>query len=287
VTDALLLGAVGYIYSQSKLPLGQTELALGVFCLVAGCVLAVAPFILEYRTLARLAEANELTSVVARINDLERIAAQIGSATAQWQEVQKQAEETKAGSEQIAGRMGEEVKAFTEFLQKANDGEKSTLRLEVDKLRRAEGDWVQVLVRMLDHVFALHQGAMRSGQPNLMEQVGNFHAACRDVARRVGLTPFAPAEADPFDPQRHQTVEGNGQPPSDALVGETIASGYTLQGRMIRPALVRLRNGNGKPTEESPVVVPAPAPLVPEPPPAAAAVTEPAMPEPQAQLPFA
>ena len=92
-------------------------------------------------------------------------------------------------------------------MQRANDSERATLRLEVEKLRRAEADWLQVLVRMLDHVYALHQGALRSGQPMLIEQVGNFQNACRDAARRVGLTPFTANEAEPFDAQRHQLIE--------------------------------------------------------------------------------
>ena len=58
------------------------------------------------------------------------------------------------------------------------------VRLEVEKLRRAEGEWLQVLVRVLDHVYALHLGALRSGQPNLIEQLSNFQNACRDAARR-------------------------------------------------------------------------------------------------------
>jgi molecular chaperone GrpE (heat shock protein) len=94
---------------------------------------------------------------------------------------------------------------------------------------------------MLDHVFALHQGAIRSGQPALIEQVGNFQNACRDAARRVGLTPFAANEAEPFDAKRHQLIEEGATPAPDAVVADTVAAGYTYQGRLVRPALVRLR----------------------------------------------
>jgi molecular chaperone GrpE (heat shock protein) len=148
--------------------------------------------------------------------------------------------------------MTAEVQSFTEFMQQANEKERGTLRIEVEKLRRAEADWLQVLVRTLDHVFALHQGALRSGQPGLIEQLGHFQNACRDAARRVGLTPFSANEAEPFDPQRHQLVDGAAQPAPDAVVAQTIAAGYTFQGRLIRPALVSLR--------ETPAAVSAPAP---------------------------
>jgi hypothetical protein len=45
-----------------------------------------------------------------------------------------------------------EVQAFTEFMKRANDSERATLRLAVAKLRRGASQWLQVAVRMLDHV---------------------------------------------------------------------------------------------------------------------------------------
>jgi molecular chaperone GrpE (heat shock protein) len=138
------------------------------------------------------------------------------------------------------------VKAFTEVLQRANDNEKATLRLELDKLRRGESDSVQVVVRLLDHVHALHAGAVRSAQPRLVEQISNFQSACHDAVRRIGLTPFAANAEEPFDPQRHQLVDVEAKPESGAVVSETVAAGYNLQGRLLRPALVRLREENGQ-----------------------------------------
>ncbi len=245
LADALLLGAAGLIYGQSQLPMSAWELSLAALCVAGGAVLGLAPFLLEYRALVKLAEADALTTVVAQMQKLEELAQRIGSATAQWQDVQEQAGKTASCAREIAERMKAEVEGFTEFIQRANDSERATLRLEVEKLRRAESDWLQVLVRMLDHVFALQQGALRSGQPNLIEQVGNFQNACRDAARRVGLAPFAANQAEPFDAQRHQLAEADGQPAAGALIAETIATGYTFQGRLLRPALVRLQSGGG------------------------------------------
>jgi molecular chaperone GrpE (heat shock protein) len=136
--------------------------------------------------------------------------------------------------------MTAEIRDFNEFQAKMNDTEKGALRLEVDKLRRIEGDWLQVVARILDHVFALHTAAARSGQPELAEQVGQFQHACRDTARRVGLTPFEVAAGEAFDAER-QRVHGTENPPAGAAVAETLAPGLTFQGRLIRPALVRLQ----------------------------------------------
>ena len=244
--DALLLGSAYFIYARSELPLGQWQLAWAVFCVAAGAALGVAPFLLEYRALVRIAEAAALTTVMAQVQKLEALAGEIRTATGQWETVQEQADKTAAAALGIAERMTAEVQSFNEFMQRVNDTEKANLRLEVEKLRRGEGEWLNILVRVLDHVYALHQAALRSGQPNLIEQLTHFQEACRDAARRVGLAPFSAEPDESFDAGRHQWSEGDGKPPDGAVVEETLASGYTFQGRMIRAAVVRLRQG-GRP----------------------------------------
>jgi molecular chaperone GrpE (heat shock protein) len=245
IGDLMLLGAAFFIYFQSKLPMGAWQIFFIVLCVAGGAMLGVMPFLLEYRLALKLAEANALAEVVPQIQNVQGVAQQIASATGQWQTVQEQADKTAGLAKQISERMTAEVKGFTEFMQRSNDSEKANLRLEVEKLRRMETDWLQVSVRMLDHVYALHQGALRSGQPRLIEQLGNFQTACREAARRVGLIPYAASSAEPFDAQRHQLVDVEAKAPPGAVVAETVASGYTFQGRLIRPALVRLNNGNG------------------------------------------
>ncbi len=138
--------------------------------------------------------------------------------------------------------MTAETAAFTDFLKKANDSERATLRLEVEKLRRAEGEWLQVVVRLLDHTYALHQAAVRSGQPALIEQLGQFQNSCRDVARRMGLVPFIPVVNTPFDPKCHESPDSQAISVANPRVRDTIATGYTYQGQLIRPALVALQN---------------------------------------------
>lgn len=241
IADAVLLGAAYFVSQRST---GVWPLSLLVLCVSAGACVSILPFILEYRLTARLAEAASLTTALEQMGKLEEVAAQIQGATGRWHTVQEESEKICGSAKGIAERMAAEAKAFTEFMQKANDTEKATLRLEVDKFRRAEAEWLQVLVRMLDHVYALNLGALRSGQPKLIEQLGNFQNACRDAARRIGLTPFTPNASERFDAERHQLIEADAKPAPDATVAETVAAGYTFQGRLLRPALVRV-NGNG------------------------------------------
>jgi molecular chaperone GrpE (heat shock protein) len=246
IGDAMLLGAAFFIYFQSKLPMGAWQIFFIVLCVAGGAVLGIMPFLLEYRLAMKLAEANALADVVPQIQNVQGVAQQISSVTGQWQSVQEQADKTAGLAKQLSERMTAEVKGFTEFMQRSNDTEKANLRLEVEKLRRMETDWLQVSVRMLDHVYALHQGAVRSGAPKLIEQLGHFQTACRDAARRVGLVPYSAIAAEPFDAQKHQLIDVEAKAPAGATVAETVASGYTFQGRLIRPALVRLTNGQAK-----------------------------------------
>jgi molecular chaperone GrpE (heat shock protein) len=247
--DALLLGFAGLIVWHSSHPISRTEAVLCILSAALGAAVGALPFVLEYRAFLKIVEVNALGSAVEQIQNLEQIAAQISNTTDQWARVQEvvqgNTDKTVAGAKEIAERMTAEVREFAEFQQKMNDTERAALRLEVEKLRRGEAEWLQILVRILDHIFALHNAAVRSGQPELVEQIGNFQTACRSVTRRVGLVAFE-AEADqPFDPKLHH-VAGNETPVEGALVAETAASGYTLQGKLLRPALVRLKTTAGE-----------------------------------------
>jgi len=252
--DALLLATAYFLVQQAPHPIGRWEIVTASACVALGAVLGAMPFILDYRAIVKVIEAGALGSIAEKIQNLEKLAAQISSATNEWLNVQTQAEKISNGAKEIADHMAGEVRDFSEFMRKMNDSEKAALRLELEKLRRGEGEWLQVLVRILDHVFVLHAAAERSGQPKLVEQISNFQNACRDAARRIGLVPFTAEPDEPFNAERHQIVDGEGKPSAAAVVAESAAPGFTFQGRLLRPALVRLRQTNppeGNPAGET------------------------------------
>lgn len=260
----VLLSATAMIafYGPRPLPLG--ELSLGVLCALSSALLCVLPFLLDFRALLKLTESDRLTHAMAQIQNLETVARHISTATSQWQAVQELAQQSVKSGQAMADRMAEEAKAFAEHLQKVNDSERARLRLEVEKLHRAEGDWLQVTIGLLDHTFALQQAAERSGHPDLIQQLTLFQHACRDVVRRVGLVPFTAKAGEAFDPQIHQWREADTQAPADARVGQTIATGFTFQGQFVRRALVTPQTGEIASTP-APVKVaaePAPSPEV-------------------------
>jgi molecular chaperone GrpE (heat shock protein) len=239
--DVLLLGVATLVLYRNPASLSLWQFA-GCFASVAvGAWLAVWPFLLDHQAEFKLAEAGALANTVDQIQNLELVAGTIDGATAKWQAAHENATQVVAASKEIADKLTAEAAAFSQFLQKSQDAEKQHLRLEVEKLRRAEGDWIQVAVRMLDHVHALHQAAVRSGQAHLTEQLGNFQLACRDTARRVGLVAFSPAAQEPFDANLHQPLDPKAEPPAGAVVAETIAPGFTYQSQLLRRAIVSVR----------------------------------------------
>ena len=241
IGDALMLGLAAYICYQGKLPLGHVELVCVVVCVAVGAIIGIQPFLSEHRAIVKVAQAENLSSAMTQIKNLEQVATQISSATNHWQTAQDAADKTSKAAKEISETMAAELKGFTEFMQRTNDGEKAALKLEVEKARRSESEWLQIIVRMLDHTFALHTGAVRSGQPNVIRQIDSFQNACRDTARRVGLIPFTAAPGEKFDAQRHQLVEADAKSADGALIAETLGTGFTFQGQLIRPAVVRLQ----------------------------------------------
>ena len=54
-------------------------------------------------------------------------------------------------------------------------------------------------------------------------------------------SPVEAAAEEAFDGERHQLVEDGDAPPAGARVAETLAAGYTFQGRLLRRTLVRVQ----------------------------------------------
>ena len=172
-----LLGAAAldfcawWIVEKSEHPINIWMAVLAVVCVGGAAWVSVLPFLTDAAHAAKLDELDKLQSTANQIQNLEKVATQITIATAQWQNAQEHNTRTTESVRKIAEDMSQEALRFADFMKQANDAEKATLRLEVDKLKRAETDWLQVLVRVLDHVYALHRAGRHSGQLNLLDQL--------------------------------------------------------------------------------------------------------------------
>ena len=249
LADAILLSLAFWVLVHYPHPLAPWAATLMVACVVCAALVALWPFRAEYETAVRTFESDRLVTATQTLRDLTQVNQSIHQATSQWQGVQENAGKTAQIAREIADRIAAEARAFSDFMTKANDQEKSTLRLEIEKLRRGEGQWLQVLVHLLDHVHALYQAGLRSGQPNLTGQLGAFQTACRDLVRKIGLVPIDAETNQPFDPSLHDIVEGQDQPDAPSQVAQVIATGYSFQGQVLRKPIVTVRSLSETDTE--------------------------------------
>lgn len=239
--SAVILDVIGYmIMKTSPHPISHLTGALVTVCVGSGALISVMPFLWDAKAALRNDELDTLAISANQIKDVKRVVDQITTATAQWMTVQEHSERAVEAAQSVSKEMTDEARRFADFMAQSNDREKAALRLETEKLKRSEGDWVQVVVMMLDHTFALHQAALRSGQDNVIQQLTQFQVVCRDTARRMGLVPVEAAAGEEFVEERHQWVNGEGKAPEDAKVKSTVATGYAYQGQTIRKVLVEL-----------------------------------------------
>lgn len=212
-------------------------------CLVtaaAAAWISIMPWLKEHDAAVHLTDSSNLKSSLEQIKTVEKVADLIRQSNAQWQGVQEASARTVTSAREITERMKMEADEFMKFISNAHDQERAGLRLEVEKLRRMEGDWIKVAVQMLDHVFALTRAAERSGQPQLIKQLNQFQGACRDVARRMGLSTFVPSSGEPFDARGHQLPNPQMVAKEGDRVQDVLACGFTYQGQLLRRALVML-----------------------------------------------
>lgn len=247
--SATVLNLVGYyIMKTSPHPISNLTGGLVAVCVVSAAIISVLPFMWDAKAALRSEELDTLAIASSQIKDVQRLVDSISTATAQWMTVQEHSAMAVEAARTVSSEMTAEAKRFSEFMAQANDREKSTLKLEVEKLKRGEAEWLQVVVVMLDHVYALYHAALRSEKQNVINQLTNFRLACHEAARRMGLVPFIAEDGDSFDGEKHQWAKGDEAVPAESAVHRTVVMGLTFQGQQIRRAVVVLEGDEEVPS---------------------------------------
>ncbi|MCD8535252.1 MAG: nucleotide exchange factor GrpE [Verrucomicrobia bacterium] len=252
IADVTLLAIAFAVVLQAGKPIGLPEILLVTVCSVAGAMFMTYPFRKQFDLQVQEANAERLNLAVCRLQAVENLATRMESVTSQWNQIEKKAEESMDRTEDISRDMIQEAQSFREFLKNASSEEVQHLKLLVDKLKKAEKDWLQVIMAMMDHCTALKWAATKSGNPNLAQQISNFHFQLCEVVRQVGLTLHESHAGDNFDEELHQVGESNGQQLnlSNAVIRETKSVAMKFRGVIVRKALVLVESGQpagGKP----------------------------------------
>jgi molecular chaperone GrpE len=106
---------------------------------------------------------------------------------------------------------------------------------KVDQVERAAEGLVGELLPVLD--------ACELALEHDVEGVAPIHSALLSVLERQGLTKLADAEVG-FDPNLHEAVMTAPLQDSDEgpMIDEVMRAGYVWKGRVVRPAMVRVRS---------------------------------------------
>lgn len=238
--DALLLGTSGWVawaLHEGRLPWGTATAALVVGGVAAGAWVLATPFLRDHDAETRWSEQANLADTLQQVRWVEAAAAGIAASTGHIQSAQQSLDRSRAVSEEVATRLGEERRALAELQSRTLDQERQTMRIELEKLHRGEEETIRVLCHLLDHNYAVYQAGQRSGQPALAQQLGQYRAACLDAVRRLGLAAHEARPGEAFDPSRHEPAEGQQAGPGAVVTG-TMACGYTFRGMGIRPIIV-------------------------------------------------
>lgn len=234
----LIALALGTLHTKNYQPVGWDWVVI-IVCFALGIFFGGLPFLTEFLESSRRFEATEFRSTLEQIRQLEKVGGLISTSMSQWKEVHERCDEVVKVAEKIAVQTRSERERLDQITEKANAQEREHLRLEVEKRRRDEREWLEVLVGIMDHIFALHRAAVRSGQVKLIQQIEDFQTACQEICRRVGLSQYLANVGETFDPQIHKVLDGI-DIPSSAVIAENLACGFRYQGHPIRLPMVRL-----------------------------------------------
>lgn len=118
---------------------------------------------------------------------------------------------------------------------------KRVLREQTRSVELAAEPVMARLLEVLDEFELALMAAERS--PNFDEFVRGVemvYAKLTDVLRAEGLERIE-AAGKPFDPSRHEALlQAEGEPEGEAYVADVLRPGYTLRGRVLRPAGVKV-----------------------------------------------
>ena len=117
---------------------------------------------------------------------------------------------------------------------------KRMVKEQTQMVERAASGLVERLLPVLDNFeLALIAADRTKDYEAMVRGVELVYSELIEVLRREGLEPIKAVEA-PFDPELHEAVmqaEGDGE---QLVVVDEMRRGYTLSGRVIRPAMVKV-----------------------------------------------
>jgi molecular chaperone GrpE len=117
---------------------------------------------------------------------------------------------------------------------------KRVLKEQTRAVEMASEPLVRRLLEVLDEFdLALMAAEKKPDFDRFLHGVELVYAKLVDILRAEGLQPIE-AHGRPFDPERHEALMQSGEGEGEPHVADVLRRGYTLRGRVIRPAGVKV-----------------------------------------------
>ena len=119
---------------------------------------------------------------------------------------------------------------------------KRVLKEQTQLVERASQQLVERLMPVLDNFeLALIAADRTKDYDSLVRGVEIVYGELMDLLHKEGLQKID-ALGRPFDPTQHEAVleVGDGPADGDPIVAEVVRNGYTLKGKVLRPAMVKV-----------------------------------------------
>jgi molecular chaperone GrpE len=137
-----------------------------------------------------------------------------------------------------------EAAEYLEHLQRLqaefDNYRKRVLKEQTRAVEMAAEPMVRKLLEVLDEFdLALMAAEQKPDFDRFLHGVELVYAKLNDILRSEGLERID-ANGKPFDPSLHEALMQTGEPEGEPYVGDVLRPGYTLRGRVIRPAGVKV-----------------------------------------------
>jgi len=167
-----------------------------------------------------------------------------------------------SGNDEAISRLEDEVAAARDQLREMQDrilraradmdNQRRRFQREKDEIRKyAIEDLAQSLLNPMDHLsLAMKSLEGATDVESVLRGVEMIHREFDAILAAKGLVSINPADGQ-FDPSFHEAV-GTGSDPDlpDGAILEVLRPGWALQGRVLRPAMVRVNRPAARATEE-------------------------------------
>jgi molecular chaperone GrpE len=142
---------------------------------------------------------------------------------------------------EAARREAAEYREHLQRLQAEFDNyRKRVLKEQTRAVEMASEPFVRRLLEVLDEFeLALMAAEKRPDYEKFLRGVELVYAKLMDILHAEGVERIK-AEGKPFDPQRHEALMQGGDAEGEAMVSDVLRQGYTMRGRVLRPAGVKV-----------------------------------------------